>query len=196
MTQQGRDAFAPLDQRSRDEVAALLSKLSEIEQERLLDAMHTIEAVFAPPSVAATPYLLRSPQPGDIGWIIHRHGALYAREYGLDEQFEALVAEIAAKFIQNFDSKRERCWIAERDGEIAGSVFLVRQSDEVAKLRLLLVEPFARGLGIGTRLVDECIRFARQGATRRSRCGRMTSARRAPHLREGGIASRARGTAS
>ena len=162
LTQEGRDAFAPLDQRSHDEVAALLSKLSETEQERLLDAMCTIEAVFAPPSVAAPPYLLRSPHPGDIGWIIHRHGALYAREYGWDEQFEALVAEIAAKFIQNFDPKRERCWIAERDGEIAGSVFLVRQSDEVAKLRLLLVEPSARGLGIGTRLVDECIRFARQ----------------------------------
>jgi DNA-binding MarR family transcriptional regulator/GNAT superfamily N-acetyltransferase len=162
LTQQGRDAFAPLDQRSHDEVAARLSKLPETEQERLLDAMRTIEAVFVPPSVAATPYLLRSPQPGDIGWIIHRHGALYAREYGWDEQFEALVAEIAAKFIQNFDSKHERCWIAERDGEIVGSVFLVRQSDEVAKLRLLLVEPSARGLGIGTRLVDECIRFARQ----------------------------------
>jgi DNA-binding MarR family transcriptional regulator/GNAT superfamily N-acetyltransferase len=162
LTQQGRDAFAPLDQRSNDEVAALLSKLPETEQERLLDAMRTIEAVFTPPSVAAPPYLLRSPQPGDIGWIIHRHGALYAREYGWDEQFEALVAEIAAKFIQNFDPKRERCWIAERDGEILGSVFLVRQSDEVAKLRLLLVEPSARGLGVGTRLVDECIRFARQ----------------------------------
>jgi DNA-binding MarR family transcriptional regulator/GNAT superfamily N-acetyltransferase len=162
LTQQGRDAFAQLDQRSHDEVAALLSKLSETEQERLLDAMRTIEAVFVPTPVAGSPYLLRSPQPGDIGWIIHRHGALYARKYGWNEEFEALVAEIAAKFIQNFDPKHERCWIAERDGEIVGSVFLVRQSDEVAKLRLLLVEPSARGLGIGTRLVDECIRFARQ----------------------------------
>jgi DNA-binding MarR family transcriptional regulator/GNAT superfamily N-acetyltransferase len=162
LTQQGRNTFAPLDQRSHDEVTALLSKLPETKQERLLDAMRTIEAVFAPPSVAVTPYLLRSPQPGDMGWIIYRHGALYAQEYGWNEEFEALVAEITAKFIQNFDPKRERCWIAERDGEIVGSIFLVRQSDEVAKLRLLLVEPSARGLGIGTRLVDECIRFARQ----------------------------------
>jgi DNA-binding MarR family transcriptional regulator/GNAT superfamily N-acetyltransferase len=162
LTQQGRDAFAPLDQRSHDEVVALLSRLSETGQERLLDAMRTIEAVFTPPSVAATPYLLRSPQPGDMGWIIHRHGVLYAQEYGWNEEFEALVAEITAKFWMNFAPKRERCWIAERDGEIVGSVFLVRQSDEVAKLRLLLVEPSARGLGIGTRLVDECIRFARQ----------------------------------
>jgi DNA-binding MarR family transcriptional regulator/GNAT superfamily N-acetyltransferase len=162
LTKQGRDAFAPLDQRSHDEVAALLGKLSEAEQKRLLDAMRTIGAVLAPAPVAAAPYLFRSPQPGDIGWIIHRHGALYAQEYGWNEHFEALVAQIAAKFIQNFDPTRERCWIVERDSEIVGSAFLVRESDEIAKLRLLLVEPSARGLGIGTRLVAECIRFARQ----------------------------------
>jgi DNA-binding MarR family transcriptional regulator/GNAT superfamily N-acetyltransferase len=162
LTQQGRDAFAPLDQRSHDEVAALMDKLPATEQKRLLAAMQAIENTLAPPPAATTPYLLRSHQPGDMGWIIHRHGVLYAQEYGWNEEFEALVAEIAARFIQTFDPKRERCWIAERNGEIVGSVFLVRQSDKVAKLRLLLVEPAARGLGIGTRLVGECIRFARQ----------------------------------
>jgi DNA-binding MarR family transcriptional regulator/GNAT superfamily N-acetyltransferase len=162
LTPQGRDAFAPLDQRSHNEAAAMLSTFSAAEQNRLLEAMRTIEELLGPQTAGREPYLLRPHQPGDMGWIIHRHGVLYAQEYGWDEQFEALVAEIAAKFIQHFDPKRERCWIAEKDGEIVGSVFLVKQSDEVAKLRLLLVEPAARGLGIGSRLVGECIRFARQ----------------------------------
>jgi DNA-binding MarR family transcriptional regulator/GNAT superfamily N-acetyltransferase len=161
LTPQGRDAFAPLDQRSHNEAAAMLGRFSAAEQNRLLEAMGTIEELLGPPAAAREPYLLRPHQPGDMGWIIHRHGVLYAQEYGWDEQFEALVAEIAAKFIQHFDPKRERCWIAEKDGEIVGSVFLVKQTDEVAKLRLLLVEPAARGLGIGRRLVGECIRFAR-----------------------------------
>ncbi|HEY0526553.1 MAG TPA: helix-turn-helix domain-containing GNAT family N-acetyltransferase [Stellaceae bacterium] len=166
LTDAGRDAFAVINARSRDEISALLDALTEPEQQRLLAAMQTIETLLGAQPESRAPYLLRSHQPGDIGWIIHRHGALYAREYYWDETFEALVAEIGAKFIKEFDPKRERCWIAEKDGEIVGSVFVVRQSDEVAKLRLLYVEPQARGLGIGKRLVAECIRFARQAGYR------------------------------
>jgi GNAT superfamily N-acetyltransferase len=133
----------------------------------LTDAMLTIEGLLGERVEPKAPYLLRTHQPGDMGWVIHRHGVLYAAEYRWDERFEALVARIAAEFIQKFDAKRERCWIVERDGAIVGSVFLVRKSDRVAKLRLLLVEPSARGLGIGGRLVDECVRFARQAGYRK-----------------------------
>jgi DNA-binding MarR family transcriptional regulator/GNAT superfamily N-acetyltransferase len=161
LTAQGRKAFAPLDSRSRDEIGAMLRELPPAEQTRLVDAMETVERLLGGRPGPKVPYLLRSHRPGDIGWVIHRHGALYAQEYGWDGSFEALVADIAAKFIRDFDAKRERCWIAEREGDIVGSVFLVAQSKTVAKLRLLLVEPSARGLGIGHRLVDECVRFAR-----------------------------------
>ena len=142
----------------------MLRPLSPAGHSELVHAMHTIESLLGHRTESRMPYTLRAHQPGDMGWVVHRHGALYAQEYGYDEQFEALVAEIAAKFIQNFDAKRERCWIAEKAGEIVGSVFLVKKSKTLAKLRLLLVEPSARGLGIGKRLVDECIRFARQAS--------------------------------
>jgi DNA-binding MarR family transcriptional regulator/GNAT superfamily N-acetyltransferase len=161
LTAQGRNGFAPLDTRSREEVGTILAGLSMAQQNRLIDAMHTIEALLGAQSQHEPAYILRPHQPGDMGWVVHRHGVLYAQEYQWDERFEALVAEIAAKFVQNFDAKRERCWIAEKDGAIVGFVFLVKHSKTVAKLRLLLVEPAARGLGIGKRLVEECVRFAR-----------------------------------
>ncbi len=167
LTAPGREAFAPLDARSRDEIGAMLRRLSPGEQRRLAEAMRSIEALLGARPDRKVPYLLRPHQPGDMGWVIHRHGVLYASEYGWDERFEALVASIAASFIGNFDPKHERCWIAERDGEVVGSVFLLRKSKTVAKLRLLLVEPEARGLGIGARLVGECIRFSRQSGYRK-----------------------------
>jgi DNA-binding MarR family transcriptional regulator/GNAT superfamily N-acetyltransferase len=162
LTRKGQKAFAPLHARSREEISAMLTRLSGAEQGRLIEAMLTIEELLGARPEPKAPYLLRPHQPGDMGWVVHRHGLLYAQEYGWDEQFEALVAGITAKFIQHYDAKRERCWIAEKDGEIVGSVFLVKRSATVAKLRLLLVEPSARGLGIGTRLVGETIPFARR----------------------------------
>jgi DNA-binding MarR family transcriptional regulator/GNAT superfamily N-acetyltransferase len=166
LTRTGRSAFAPLDRMASRQAEDMLDKLSTADRTRVVEAMHTIEALTGPKPEAKTPYLVRPHKPGDMGWIVYLHGALYYREYGWDERFEALVAEIAAKFIQHFDPKRERCWIAEKDGAVVGSVFLVKQSDEVAKLRLLLVDPAARGLGIGQRLVAECIDFARQAGYR------------------------------
>ncbi len=161
LTEQGREVFAPLHARSHHDIGVLLDGLSPATQNRLLAAMHTIEDLLGATPEPRVPYLLRSPYPGDLGWVVHRHGVLYAEEYAWDEHFEALVATIVAGFIEKHDPKRERCWIAERDGAIVGSVLLVQQSSEVAKLRLLLVEPGARGLGIGARLVAECERFAR-----------------------------------
>ena len=167
LTQHGVKAFSPLERSSDRLVADMLASLSVPDQARLIEAMRTIEQLLGAPSQTDAPYLLRAHHPGDMGWVIHRHGALYAQEYGWDERFEALVAQIAARFIQNFDARRERCWIAERDGSLLGCVFLVKESKSVAKLRLLLLEPAARGLGIGDRLVKECIRFARQAGYRK-----------------------------
>jgi DNA-binding MarR family transcriptional regulator/GNAT superfamily N-acetyltransferase len=161
LTAKGRAAFAELDRRSRDAVAVLLGRLDGGERATVVNAMTSIEHVLEPPPQKATGFLLRSHRPGDIGWVVSRHGAVYAREYGWDISFEALVAEIGAQFIRDYDASREHCWIAEAGGEPVGSIFLVNGSDEVAKLRLLLVEKKARGLGVGRALTEQCIRFAR-----------------------------------
>ncbi|HUP49567.1 MAG TPA: helix-turn-helix domain-containing GNAT family N-acetyltransferase [Thermoanaerobaculia bacterium] len=167
LTEKGQEAFAALNDESRHEIAAMLSALSPSDQGRLVEAMGSIESVLATQPEEGAPFLLRPHQAGDMGWVVQRHGILYAEEYGWDERFEALVAEIVARFLQRFDPRRERCWIAEREGERVGSVFVVRKSKRVAQLRLLLVEPSARGLGIGNRLVTECVRFARQAGYRK-----------------------------
>jgi DNA-binding MarR family transcriptional regulator/GNAT superfamily N-acetyltransferase len=166
---QGREVFDALDARARDDVGGMLGRLPPADQRRLVGAMQTVETLLGaePDPAPRAPYLLRPHQSGDMGWIVHRHGVLYAHEHGFDERFEALVAGIVAKFIRELDPARERCWIAERDGEFAGCVFLVKDSTEVTKLRLLLVEPKARGLGIGRRLVEECLRFAQRAGYRK-----------------------------
>ena len=168
LTKKGRQVFAPLDARSDTQVGAMLEKLSPAKKQDLLHAMRTIESVLSPQEKPANAYLLRQHRPGDMGWVIQRHGELYWREYRYGECFEALVAKIAGHFIENYDATRERCWIAEKDGENVGSVFLVQKSKTVAKLRLLLVEPSARGLGIGGRLVSECVRFAREAGYKKT----------------------------
>jgi DNA-binding MarR family transcriptional regulator/GNAT superfamily N-acetyltransferase len=161
LTAKGRIAFADLDSRSRREVAALLGKLDEGERASVVDAMTVIEHALEPPAQKPAGFLLRSHRSGDIGWVVARHGAAYAQEYGWDISFEALVAEITAQFIKTYDASREHCWIAEIGGQPVGSIFLVKGSDEIAKLRLLLVEKKARGLGVGRALTEQCIRFAR-----------------------------------
>jgi DNA-binding MarR family transcriptional regulator/GNAT superfamily N-acetyltransferase len=162
LTARGRERYQFLDRHSTEEVSALLAGLSAANRKRLLAAMTTIEAVLDSAAQPQVPYIIRPPRPGDIGWVVSRHGALYAEEYGWDETFEGFVAEIAGRFIKDLDARRERCWIAEREGAIVGAVFLVRGPDDrTAKLRMLYVEPGARGLGIGRRLVEECRIFAR-----------------------------------
>ena len=167
LTERGQEAFATLNARSHNEIGAMVSDLSAADQKRLVKAMHAIEGLLGAQPEHKASYVLRAHQPGDMGWVVHRHGVLYAGEYDWDEEFEALVAGIVAKFIQHHNPRQERCWIAEREGEIVGSVFLIKQSKTVAKLRLLLVEPEARGLGLGTRLVRECVRFARHAGYRK-----------------------------
>ena len=167
LTAKGRRVFAPLEQRSQQQVEAMLGPLDRSGRDRFLSALDAIQHTLSARAAESGPVILRQHRPGDIGWVVQRHGELYFREYGYDERFEALVAEIAAGFVQHLDPQRERCWIAERDGERLGSIFLVAKSKTVAKLRLLLVEPGARGLGLGRRLVDECVRFAREAGYRK-----------------------------
>ena len=162
LTGKGRKVFEPLDDTSNEQISAMLGKLSPPKQRDLVHAMHAIEWVLSPPDKPANAYLLRQHRPGDMGWVVQRHGEVYWQEYRYDERFEAPVARIVADFVEKLDPERERCWIAEKDGENAGSVFLVQKSKTISKLRLLLVEPSARGLGVGGRLVAECVRFARE----------------------------------
>ncbi|TIW81014.1 MAG: MarR family transcriptional regulator, partial [Mesorhizobium sp.] len=155
LTPAGREAFAPLNQDSHDQVRALLDRLAPVDQDRLVKAMRIVQDLLGDRPEPKVPYILRPLEVGDIGWVTRRQGMLYAQDYGWDETYEALVAEILGEFVKKFDPKWERGWIAEREGEVVGSVFVVRKSDQVAKLRLLYVEPSARGLGIGKRLVEE-----------------------------------------
>jgi len=196
LTARGQDALRPLQQLARDEVAVMLRPLAPAERGRIVDAMHLIQrSLVQRDNAAAEPFALREHRAGDMGWIVARHGALYAQEYQLDLRFEALVARIAADFIEHFDARREACWIAERDGSPLGCVCLVQARDEatrqplpgIAQLRLLLVEPAARGLGLGSRLVAECTRFARDAGYRRIRLWTQSNlqAARAIYRREG-----------
>ncbi len=164
LTDAGRAAFEPLQQKSRDEAAALLAPLDPARQQKVVTAMQQIEALLEPQAAdAAKPRtaLLRDPVPGDMGWVVQQHGEIYWREYGWNVEFEALVADIAAQFVRRFDPQWEKCWIAELDGERVGAIFVVRKSATTAQLRMLLLTPGARGLGLGARLTDECIAFAR-----------------------------------
>ena len=184
LTARGKKAFATLDARSDGESRQLLNGLSIGERRRFVAAMAAIENILGDPPTPRDPYLLRTHQPGDLGWIVSRHGALYSQEYGWNDRIEALAAEVAAKFIRHFDPQRERCWVVERDGEIVGGVLLAKHGPHVARLRLLFVEPEARGLGIGRRLVAECVRFARQAGYRKIVLWTNAPLRAARHLYE------------
>jgi DNA-binding MarR family transcriptional regulator/GNAT superfamily N-acetyltransferase len=163
LTARGRKTFGPLEQRSQRDVGEMLAKLGSDDQQRLVRAMETIESLLggAPDKAQPSAYTLRAPRHGDFGWIVSRHAELYAQEYGWSEPFEGLCAQIVADFVNHYDESCERCWIAELNGENVGTVMLVKDAPGVARLRLLLVDPQARGLKLGTRLVDECINFAR-----------------------------------
>jgi DNA-binding MarR family transcriptional regulator/GNAT superfamily N-acetyltransferase len=167
LTAKGRQAFAKLNLSSQNEVATMLAALSPDDGRRLTEAMATIEHLLEPRRDRSASFLLRSHRVGDMGWVISRQAIAYAEEYGWDIGYEALVAEICAQFIKNYDASREHCWIAEAGGKPLGSIFLVKASDELARLRLLLVEKEARGLGVGRALVEQCIRFAREKGYRK-----------------------------
>jgi DNA-binding MarR family transcriptional regulator/N-acetylglutamate synthase-like GNAT family acetyltransferase len=162
LTPQGQTLFAELDRRSREEVADMLAGLNAADQARLTEAMTTVQGLLTPATDAADdPFIIRPHRPGDIGWVISRHGAIYAQEFGWDISFEALVAEIAGQFLRDFQPEWEQCWIAERHGQNVGSVFVVRKSADVAQLRMLIIDPSARGHHIGERLVETVIGHAR-----------------------------------
>jgi DNA-binding MarR family transcriptional regulator/N-acetylglutamate synthase-like GNAT family acetyltransferase len=182
----GHTAFAPLEGSARDEIGALIARVPEGRQHELVSALSTIETLLGDQAQLETPrrptVTVRQHRPGDMGWVVERHGELYAREYSFDAQFEALVASIVAKFLEHLDPLRERCWIAEADGTRVGCVFLVKATGATAKLRLFLVEPAARGLGIGSRLVDDCLAFARAAGYRKVRLWTQSNLLSARHL--------------
>jgi DNA-binding MarR family transcriptional regulator/GNAT superfamily N-acetyltransferase len=189
LTQAGQQVFGPLQQKSSDEAAALLAALAPGQQQQLVSAMTTVQRLLAPATAAAATrtIVLRDPQPGDMGWVVQQHGEIYAREYGWNSEFEALVADIVGKYLKNFRPDAEKCWIAELDGERVGAVFVVRKSATVAQLRLLLLSPQARGLGLGGRLVDECMAFARAKGYKKMRLwtNRNLDAARAIYAKRG-----------
>lgn len=157
LTEQGRQILSGLEQASQQEVIAMLKRLPEAQQEQLIQAMKQVQVLLG---AGDSSYLLRDPRPGDMGVVIQQQTQLYTREYGWNAEFEALVAEIVAHYLRHFDATCERCWIAEKDGQVIGSIFVVRHDETTAKLRMLYVDASARGLGIGKRLIDECLRFA------------------------------------
>jgi DNA-binding MarR family transcriptional regulator/GNAT superfamily N-acetyltransferase len=161
LNEAGHAFFAPLQQQSRDEAAALLRPLGAVQRQQLVDAMARVEALLEAPTAVPPAVVLRDPVPGDMGWVVQQHGEVYWKEYGWNSDFEALVAGIAADFVRKFQPEWEKCWIAELDGERVGAVFVVRKSRTTAKLRMLILAPQARGLGLGARLTDECLAFAR-----------------------------------
>jgi DNA-binding MarR family transcriptional regulator/N-acetylglutamate synthase-like GNAT family acetyltransferase len=167
LTARGRKEFASLDSRAREEIGRLLAPLPVEQQAKLQGHLEHVQALLSASQQPDAEITLREHRPGDMGWIIHKHGLLYAQEYGWNAEFEVLVAEICAKFLRSFDPGGERCWIAERDGAPVGCIMLVRRSRTVAKLRLLLVDPSQRGRGVGEKLVDECLRFAREAGYRK-----------------------------
>jgi DNA-binding MarR family transcriptional regulator/N-acetylglutamate synthase-like GNAT family acetyltransferase len=160
LTREGRAAFASIDKAWQKSTEGLIENLGPVDRRDLVSAVKRVTHLLGEGAKAPS-VTFREPRVGDLGWLVHRHGVLYAEQYGWNEEFEAVVARIVAEFVEHFDPARERCWIAERDGEIVGSILLVRESDAVGRLRLLLVEPSARGSGLGTRLVDECVKQAR-----------------------------------
>jgi len=183
LTDQGREIFGPLEARWQEQMVHLLENTPHSDRKRLVEAMHAIEAILGQKSEAtATSYLLRTHRPGDMGWVVQRHGEIYWQEYRYDERFEAFCAEIVAHFVLNLDPKCDACWIAEKDGRNVGSIFVVRKSKTLAKLRLLLVEPSARGLGIGRRLVEECVRFSRDAGYKKMVLWTQSELHAARHL--------------
>ena len=185
LTRTGRAAFSPLDRRASAEVRSLLERVASPSRVDLVSAMARIESALggdASPATHIGRVSMRAHRPGDMGWVVHRHGTLYASEYGYNDKFEGLVARVVADFVDTFDPRRERCWIAERDGDILGSIFLVRKTAVVAKLRLLYLEPSARGLGLGRRLVDECIAFAQTAGYRKITLWTQRSLSTARHI--------------